>query len=187
MKSSIFIWVGALFLTQGLVMAGCSFQMSVGNTHVLKGQDKIQVAANRPAAPKPPTKPSPKQIPKKAKVVGKKIEITEKVMFEYNKADIQEVSNDLLNDVATVLKQNPNIKKIRIEGHTDSDGTEDYNKNLSQSRADAVMQFLTDAGVDASRMEAVGYGEEKPIANNDTAEGKEKNRRVEFNILEQKL
>ena len=187
MKSSIAMWVGAFGLTLGLVTAGCSFNMSVGNTHVLKGKDKIQVAADRPAAPKPPPVPKIKKIAKKAKVVGKKIEISEKVMFETNKADIQEVSHDLLNDVATVLNQNPSIEKIRIEGHTDSDGTADYNKNLSQDRADAVMQYLVDAGVDSSRMEAVGYGEEKPIDTNDTPAGKEKNRRVEFNILVQKL
>jgi outer membrane protein OmpA-like peptidoglycan-associated protein len=172
--------VGVPGLLLGLVLAGCSFSVNVGNTHVLKGKDKIQVEADRPDAPKPPPPP------KKAKVVGKKIEITEKVMFEYNKAEIQEVSNDLLNDVATVLQQNPGITKIRVEGHTDSDGSDEYNKTLSQDRADAVMKFLVDAGVEESRMEAVGFGEEKPIAPNDSPEGKEKNRRVEFNILEQK-
>lgn len=184
MKSSIAVGVGAICLTLGLVSAGCSFSVNAGNTHVLKGKDKIQVAADRPAAPKPPPPPPP---PKKAKVVGKKIEITEKVMFEVDKAEIRDISHDLLNDVATVLKQNPSILKIRIEGHTDSDGPNDYNKKLSQDRADAVMQFLTEAGIDAARMEAVGYGEEKPIDSNDTAAGKEKNRRVEFNILDQKL
>jgi len=182
MKSSIALRVGAFCLTLGLVSAGCSFSVNVGNMHVLKGKDKINVAATRPAAPEPPPPP-----PKKAKVVGKKIEITEKVMFEVDKAEIRDVSHDLLNDVATVLKQNPSITKIRIEGHTDSDGGDDYNKKLSQDRADAVMQFLTDAGIDAARMEAIGYGEEKPIDSNDTAAGKEKNRRVEFNIIDQKL
>ncbi|MBN2343177.1 MAG: OmpA family protein [Deltaproteobacteria bacterium] len=185
MKKSIALWVGVWGLALGFVLTGCSFSVNVGNTHVLKGKDKIKVAADRPAAPKP--KPKPKRTPKKAKVVGKKIEITEKVMFEVNKADIQEVSHELLNDVAAVLEQNPGIKKIRIEGHTDSDGSDDYNKTLSQDRADSVMQFLVDAGVDEGRMEAVGYGEEKPIDTNDTAAGKEKNRRVEFNILEQDL
>ena len=184
MKSSIVFWAQAIGLTLGLVMAGCSFSVGVGNTHVLKGKDKIRVGADRP---RPPKAPLARKRPKKAKVVGKKIEISEKVMFEYNKAEIQEVSHELLNDVATVLSENPGIKKVRIEGHTDSDGTEEYNKTLSQDRADSVMQFLVDAGVDESRLEAVGYGEEKPIDTNDTPEGKEKNRRVEFNILEQKL
>lgn len=182
MKSSIVFWVLAIGLALGLVMTGCSFSVSVGNTHVLKGKDKIKVGASRP---KPPKAPMARKRPKKARVVGKKIEISEKVMFEYNKAEIQEVSHELLNDVATVLAENPKIKKVRIEGHTDSDGTDDYNKTLSQDRADSVMQFLVDAGVADSRLEAVGYGEEKPIATNETDEGKEKNRRVEFNILDQ--
>lgn len=182
MKSSIALWVGVWCLTLGFVMTGCSMSVNVGNTHVLKGQDKIAVSANRPKLPEPPP---PK--PKKAKVVGKKIEITEKVMFETGKAEIRAISNDLLNDVATVMQQNPSIEKIRIEGHTDSDGSDDYNKNLSQDRADAVMAYLVEAGVEDSRMEAVGFGEEKPIDTNDTAAGKEMNRRVEFNIVEQKL
>jgi len=107
-------------------------------------------------------------------------------MFEYNKATIKEESHDLLNDVAKVMKAYPNITKIHIEGHTDSDGSARYNKKLSQKRADSVMQFLVDAGVEAGRMEAIGYGEEKPVADNDSKAGKEKNRRVEFNITEQK-
>lgn len=186
MKSSIARWVSVWFLTLGFIVTGCSMSLSVGNAHVLKGKDKIQVSAAKPQLPKitPPPRPV---IPKKAKVVGTKIEITEKVMFEVNKAIIREESHDLLNDVATVLAQHPGITKIRIEGHTDSDGSDVYNKKLSQDRADSVMAFLVQAGVDASRMEAVGFGEEKPIDTNDNAAGKEKNRRVEFNILEQNL
>jgi outer membrane protein OmpA-like peptidoglycan-associated protein len=105
-------------------------------------------------------------------------------MFDYNKATIKVDSNDLLNDVAKVLTEHANITKIRIEGHTDSDGADKYNKKLSQKRADAVKAFLVQAGITEDRMEAVGYGEEKPIASNDTDEGKEQNRRVEFNIIE---
>ncbi|MCP4606788.1 MAG: OmpA family protein [Proteobacteria bacterium] len=103
-------------------------------------------------------------------------------MFDTNKATIKVESNDLLNDVGAVLKDFPTIEQIRIEGHTDSDGKARYNKKLSQKRADAVKEFLKNAGIDEARMESVGYGEDKPIASNDTDEGKEKNRRVEFNI-----
>ena len=152
----------------------------------------LLACANAPGSPSPagaePTPPPPKikrpKRPRKAKLVGKKIEITEKVMFEYNKATIKVDSHELLNDVAEVMKEHANIKKVRIEGHTDADGTEKYNKKLSQDRADAVMNFLVEAGIDADRMEAVGFGEEKPIADNETDEGKERNRRVEFNIIE---
>ncbi len=183
MKQFIAMWAGA-FLVSALLVPACSF--SVGNMHVLKGKDQLVVKGVRPDLPpklQPPPPPPPK--PMKAKVVGKKIEITEKVMFEYDKATISSQSHELLNDVATVMKENANVKKVRIEGHTDGDGSAKYNKTLSQGRADAVKDFIVAAGVEAERLESVGYGEDKPIADNKTEEGKEANRRVEFNILEQ--
>jgi OOP family OmpA-OmpF porin len=182
MKQFIAMWAGA-FLVSALLAPACSF--SVGNMHVLKGKDQLVVKGTRPDLPPKLQPPPPPPKPMKAKVVGKKIEITEKVMFEYDKATISTQSHELLNDVATVMKENPNVKKIRIEGHTDGDGTAKYNRTLSQGRADAVRDFLVNAGVDTARMESVGYGEDKPIADNKTEEGKEANRRVEFNILEQ--
>lgn len=163
-------------------LSGCAVKLSGsarlssdGLSVILDGQDPLQVAAAQPELPPPP--------PKKAKIVEEKIEITEKVQFEYNKAEILEVSHDLLNDVATVMKQHPEVKKIRIEGHASSEGDDDYNMDLSEKRAKAVMDFLVSAGVDPDRMESAGYGEERPIASNDTEEGREKNRRVEFNII----
>ncbi len=171
----------------GAGLVGCSFSASFNSEGkaVLNGKDAIVVKATQPAPPPAPLAPKPVVIkPLKAKLVGKKIEITEKVMFDYNKASIKVESNDLLNDVGTILKQYESIKKIRIEGHTDGDGKAKYNKKLSQKRANSVKEFLVAAGIDESRLEAVGYGEEKPIADNKTEEGKEKNRRVEFNIVE---
>jgi outer membrane protein OmpA-like peptidoglycan-associated protein len=187
-KRTIIFCLGVAVLYLGL--AGCYIGISGsaklnadGSGVILDGQNPILVQAKQPAPPPPPPKPAPKPV-LKAKVVGKKIEITEKVMFDYNKATIKVDSNQLLTDVATVLEKYPTIKKISIEGHTDSDGKAKYNKKLSQQRADAVKEFLVKAGIDESRMEAVGYGEEQPIASNDTDEGKEQNRRVEFNIIE---
>jgi OOP family OmpA-OmpF porin len=104
-------------------------------------------------------------------------------MFEYNKAKIKVDSHQLLTDVGTVLTENMDITKVRIEGHTDGDGSAKYNKKLSQKRANAVRDFIVKLGIDESRLEAVGYGEDRPVASNDTDEGKEQNRRVEFNIL----
>jgi outer membrane protein OmpA-like peptidoglycan-associated protein len=176
---------GAAFLSASLL--GCSFSASASlNTEgkaVLKGKDKIVITAAQPAAPEEPPPPPPPV--KKARLVGKKIEILEKVMFDYNKATIKRESHELLNDVASVIKENPTITKISIEGHTDSDGSDKYNKKLSQKRADSVKEFLAKAGIDANILEAIGYGEERPIADNTTDEGKEKNRRVEFNITGQ--
>lgn len=164
---------------------GCSVSASVNfNTEgraVLHGKDAILVKAAQPDPPPPP--PKPVKI-SKAKVVEEKIEISEKVMFDTDKATIKLDSNDLLTDVATVIKEHQEIKKLRIEGHTDADGSDKYNKKLSQQRADAVRDFLVKAGIAEDRLIAVGYGEERPVATNDNAEGKEKNRRVEFNILD---
>jgi OOP family OmpA-OmpF porin len=146
-----------------------------GRTAILKGGSPLQIRAKQPALPPPE--------PVKAKIVEERIEITEKVQFAYNQATILSASDDLLNDVSTVMKQHPEVKKIRIEGHASSEGNDKYNKDLSDRRAKAVMEFLVKAGVAEDRMEAIGYGEERPIADNETEEGKEKNRRVEFNII----
>ncbi|MDJ0762203.1 MAG: OmpA family protein [Myxococcota bacterium] len=184
-KSAMLFGLSVIVLCFGLV--GCSISMSgsaklnsAGSGAIIEGTDPVLVTAKQPAAPPPP---APVKI-RKAKVVGKKIEINEKVMFDYNKATIKVDSHDLLTDVADVLKEHDKIEKVRVEGHTDSDGKDKYNKKLSQQRADAVKAFLVKVGIDDARLEAVGYGEEKPIADNATPEGKEKNRRVEFNIIQ---
>ena len=175
-------WACIVVIALSVGLTGCAIKLSGsarlssdGLSVILDGQNPLQVDAAQPELPPPP--------PKKAKIVEEKIEISEKVQFEYNKAEILEVSHDLLNDVATVMKQHPEVKKIRIEGHASSEGDDDYNMKLSEKRAKAVMDYLISAGVDPARMESAGYGEERPIASNDTEEGREKNRRVEFNII----
>jgi len=178
------VWLGAVFL--GAVLFGCSFSVSVSTKQVLTGKDKIAIEAKQPPKPKPAPAPIKIKPVLKAKVVGKKIEISEKVMFEFDKAIIKIDSHGLLGDVAKVLEEHGDIDKIRIEGHTDSEGKNSYNKKLSQKRADAVKAFLVQAGIDESRLEAVGYGEERPVGDNATDDGREKNRRVEFNILKRK-
>jgi outer membrane protein OmpA-like peptidoglycan-associated protein len=184
MKASrLWFFVGVLVL--GAVLAGCSVSVSAqaGGKYILEGKDRIVVKAVQPAAPEQPPPAEPAKPVMKAKRVGKKIEISEKVMFETGKAEIKVDSHQLLKDVATVLRENPSVSKLRVEGHTDSVGKDQANKKLSQDRADAVKAFLVGVGIDANRLEAVGYGEEKPVADNATDEGKEKNRRVEFNIV----
>jgi outer membrane protein OmpA-like peptidoglycan-associated protein len=71
---------------------------------------------------------------------------------------------------------------IRVEGHTDSEGDDDYNMTLSQRRADSVRRFIAGEGIDESRLEAVGRGETRPLASNATPQGRRRNRRVEFHI-----
>ena len=85
-----------------------------------------------------------------------------------------------------VLKNYKHITKVRIEGHTDSTGSRKRNLKLSRDRAASVLKYLTGKGIDERRLEAEGYGPDKPIASNKNARGKEMNRRVEFVIAEQK-
>jgi len=136
--------------------------------------------------PKPVVEDTPKEEPKpEPKVVVRKgkIEILEKVQFATGSADLADESTSLLDEVAATLKKTPEIKKVRVEGHTDNTGGAAMNKGLSQRRAESVRAYLIKQGVDAGRLTAKGYGQSKPIAGNDTDEGKEKNRRVEFTIL----
>ncbi len=125
--------------------------------------------------------------PDKAKVeiTAKKIEILEKVNFKTGKATIMKDSFDLLDQVANVFIQYPRIKKVQVEGHTDDRGSAKSNKKLSQRRADAVVKYLVAKGVEPGRLVAVGFGEDKPVADNGTPDGRALNRRVEFNILAQ--
>ncbi len=111
--------------------------------------------------------------------------IEEQVNFASGRATIQQSSNRLLDNVATALKLAPDVTKVEVGGHTDSSGDDAKNLKLSQDRAQAVVDRLVKHGVEAERLIAKGYGETKPIGDNETKEGKEANRRVEFIILEQ--
>ena len=101
------------------------------------------------------------------------------VNFKTNSDELTENSTEILDRVANTLIANPAVV-VEIAGHTDSDADESYNKDLSQRRAETVMAYLTDKGATASNMTAMGYGEEQPIASNETSEGKAQNRRVEL-------
>lgn len=104
------------------------------------------------------------------------------VLFESGQAELRQASLANLDKLVNFVEQHPQ-RKVSIEGHTDSSGSEQFNLNLSQRRADAVRKALLDRGVAAERLDAVGLGEEFPVASNDTAFGKQKNRRVEVVIL----
>ncbi|PRQ00550.1 OmpA family protein [Enhygromyxa salina] len=115
------------------------------------------------------------------------IKLDDKVLFDSNKhsittkkADVSEKNHKLLDDVVTVLNNNPDIT-IEIGGHTDSKGSDKNNKKLSQRRVDSVRDYLVSKGIAASRVATKGYGEDVPVDSNLTKEGREANRRVEFN------
>jgi outer membrane protein OmpA-like peptidoglycan-associated protein len=90
-------------------------------------------------------------------------------------------SNKALNNVAKILTDDPNLK-LSIEGHTDNVGKDEYNQSLSENRAASVKEYLVKRGIDESRLTAQGFGETQPIADNNTAAGKAKNRRVVMNV-----
>lgn len=104
------------------------------------------------------------------------------VFFDTDKYEIKEKSKPELNKIAVFLQENPDIS-ISINGHTDNVGTDQYNQTLSTQRAKAIYDYLIEAGVDANRLAYQGYGAKEPIASNDSAEGRQKNRRIAFEIL----
>ncbi len=113
-----------------------------------------------------------------------KIVILEKILFVTAKDVILRRSYPILEAVKKTILDNPRILRVRIEGHTDDRGGDDYNQRLSEKRATSILRYLLDGGVGADRLEAVGYGEVRPIDSNETEDGRERNRRVEFTILE---
>jgi OmpA-OmpF porin, OOP family len=127
---------------------------------------------------------APDGCPKKYNLVvvtENKIELKQTVFFDTNRATIKPASFALLNDVAQALKDNPTIK-VEIQGHTDSQGVDAFNLQLSQKRAAAVRIYLIKKAITSDRLVAKGYGEGVPIADNRTAAGRSQNRRVEFVI-----
>ena len=111
--------------------------------------------------------------------------ILKNIFFDYNKSSLQPESYAELDRVAEILKKQTNLK-IEISGHTDNQGSLKYNTDLSESRAKTVVDYLIGKGIAENRLTYKGYAYEKPIATNDTEEGRSANRRVEFKILETK-
>jgi OmpA-OmpF porin, OOP family len=127
--------------------------------------------------------PTKRGCPKSVRVEGTQIVILQEVNFATGSDKITSDSFSLLEQVAAVFKEHPEIARVAVDGHTDNRGTEKSNLTLSQKRSVAVVKWLVEHGIDARRLEARGFGPRRPIAPNTTDEGKAKNRRVEFQIL----
>ncbi len=147
--------------------------------------DKRDKCPEKPRNPKIAPEKSSGCPAQRVAVGAKKIEIFEKVFFETGSATIKEESLQLLDEVAEVLVDHPEITRVQVEGHTDNTGSAAYNTRLSQQRAEAVVAHLVEAGVAEDRLVAKGFGPDQPIADNGTEEGRAENRRVEFKILKQ--
>jgi len=144
--------------------------------------DPVDACPDQPGAPNPD--PKKNGCPGLVEVKGGQIVIVKPVFFATSKAVILKQSFPVLLSVADALKASPQIKKIRVEGHTDDRGKADYNTELSDRRAKSVLQFLIEHGIEQSRLDAQGYGPKRPIADNKTAAGRAKNRRVDFVIVD---
>lgn len=144
--------------------------------------DHIDKCPDKPGKPEHDGCPSKAHV--KVKVGSKSIQLREKIHFEFGKAVIKKQSYTILNQVVSTLVQYPEIRKLQVEGHTDSKGPNKFNQRLSQRRAQSVVDYLVKKGIDRDRLVAKGFGEEKPIASNKTEKGRSINRRVEMIILE---
>ncbi|MCA9674892.1 MAG: OmpA family protein [Kofleriaceae bacterium] len=118
-----------------------------------------------------------------ATVTGTAVEISDIVYFDFDKARIKSKSFQVLDAVVGVLNAHPDIR-VRVEGHTDDQGTAKHNMELSQRRAEAVRDYLIKKGIDAGRLEAQGFGQTRPLAEGRSKAAREKNRRVEFIIID---
>lgn len=157
-------------------------QIGVGTTKL----QAIAMAPNSNASPAASATytvaPPAPQMPETVTITKGKLELKEKIYFDTGKSTIKPVSDKILNDTAQALKAHPEIKKVEVQGHTDSTGGKALNTKLSQARAEAVREYLVKQGVEAERLTAKGYGPSVPVAPNKTAKGREANRRTEFVI-----
>jgi OOP family OmpA-OmpF porin len=126
---------------------------------------------------KPPEKPL-------ATVTPTEIKIEESVKFETDSATLLASSDVILTEVKRVLEEHPEIKKLRVEGHTDNVGDDQYHFDLSTRRATSVVAWLVDHGVSSDRLTSQGFGSKQPIDTNETEAGRANNRRVVFKIVE---
>jgi outer membrane protein OmpA-like peptidoglycan-associated protein len=121
--------------------------------------------------------------PKSVRFEGKQIVILEQIHFATGRDVIEADSSGVLDQVAQVMRDHPDLARVAVEGHTDDEGAEQANLALSQRRAVAVVRALVSRGIDARRLEARGYGPRRAITDNKTPEGRAKNRRVEFLVV----
>jgi OOP family OmpA-OmpF porin len=129
------------------------------------------------APPPPPPPPPPPAAPMKKKI------ILRGVNFDFDKSNIRADARPVLDEAIDTLKDAGDVR-VSVEGHTDSVGTDAYNQGLSMRRANSVADYLAAGGISRSRMEVDGFGESRPVASNDTDDGRAQNRRVELKVIE---
>jgi outer membrane protein OmpA-like peptidoglycan-associated protein len=188
-KRLLFPVLALVTMSLGASFGGCqcSSEAKMGN----------QMEAKNPEPPPPPPPSAPAPAPtqdappvvrtvKNVTLEGNKVQIPGELEFDIDKSTIKKSpqSIDILNTLVAFLKENPNVTKLRIEGHTDNTGTADHNKKLSNDRAASVAKWLAENGVDSGRLHTIGFGRDKPLVPNDSPQHKAQNRRTEFHVEE---
>ena len=145
--------------------------------------DLMPKPAPRPVAtpPPPPPPPPPAAAPKPAPV-AEKVTLAADVLFDFDKSVLKPEGKSKLDDLATKVKA-INLEVVIAIGHTDSIGSDAYNQKLSVRRAESVKAYLVSKGVEPNRIYTEGKGEKQPVASNKTKDGRQKNRRVEIEVI----
>lgn len=158
------------------------FEDEDGCPDVDNDQDTVLDADD--ACPTAPGTPELKGCPKSVRMGEGEIVLLERVEFANGKARILPASFAMLGELKATLAANPQIVRIRVEGHTDNRGKDARNLKLSKERANSVRAWLVEHGIEMQRAEAYGCGETRPIADNKSADGRQQNRRVEFHVID---
>ncbi|MBL9026709.1 MAG: OmpA family protein [Myxococcales bacterium] len=172
----------ASFLAGGVSLIGCKASVQIGEAETPKKKKKKKEEPPPPPPAPTPEKPKPKLNLRAIRKIGNEIELPSPVPFETGSArlDMNAGAGEILGLVKKYMDENPDVTLLRIEGHTDSDGDDNMNLQLSKDRAMSVTKWLTENGIACKRLLPVGFGERRPLAANDTPENKQKNRRVSF-------
>jgi len=171
-----------------------SFVTGLAAVSLVVGCAKKEVVQDPPPPPPPTQTAEPTPPPPPAEkpnfvglpLTGSQIDVLGNIEFDTASDKIKQTPETIgiLTTLATAGKAYPQITKLRVEGHTDTDGNEANNQQLSERRAQSVVRWLTEHGIEANRLTAVGCGSRDPLADNTTPEGKQRNRRTEFDIEE---
>jgi len=156
------------------------------STMACRAQVKI-AAVEAPAPPPPAPEPTPEPPAPLAPVaVGEQLTLPDQIEFETDAARIKQTPKTLasLEQLADLMKKNPQITKLRIEGHTDNRGKAKRNEKLSKARAEAVMSWLSEHDIASNRMTTQGFGARRPLVANDTEAHRQQNRRTEYYVDE---
>jgi OOP family OmpA-OmpF porin len=181
-RSAYIIVLGAALAAP--LLAGCRVSASAGG-----GSEPTTPEPAPAPAPEPTPEPAPEPAPpvkSTAAVKGDSVSIPGNIVFDTGKATLKEGAGSevVLDQLILFLNENPQVTKLRIEGHTDNVGKPVDNEKLGGERALTIKRYLVDKGVAKERLLAVGFGQAKPIADNATEAGRAQNRRTEFKIAE---